>query len=120
GPKPSTPEHVAPPLSGAAEGAESGEAVSSGSGSPEHEPEMVHTGRTLALSLDAARERYEKKGTKCGGAEAPDQGIGKPDQRNEMQVGRSKMVVFGFRYAEGTLIIRCKNDHVESTKALKK
>src|SRR5262245_6632262 len=84
----SGPQHVAPPSTS---GPVEGEAVGTGEGSPEHEPEVVHTGKTFGLSFAAARDRYEKKGTKCGGVDAPDAVIGKPDRRNEMQQGRQKV-----------------------------
>ena len=110
-------EAPAPPASGEA----GGEAVSSGSsGGDEHTPEMVHTGKKLNLTWADAQDRYAKKGNKCSGADAPDQAIGAPDQKNEMTQGHDKIVTYGFRYKEGTLIIRCRNDHVDSTRVLSK
>jgi hypothetical protein len=109
------PQHVAPPSTS---GPVEGEAVGSGEGSPEHEPEVVQTGRSYGLSFDAARGRYQKKGTRCGGADAPDAVIGKPDRKNEMQQGREKVVTYGFRFHQATLVIRCRNDHVETTRVI--
>jgi hypothetical protein len=100
---------------------ENGEAVSAGNGgADDHQPEMVHTGKKLNVSWSDAQDRYAKKGNKCGGADAPDQAIGTPDQKNEMQQGRDHIVVYGFHYKEGTLIIRCRNDHVDNTRVLSK
>src|SRR5689334_20619524 len=113
----SQPVHEAPAPS-ASEGG--GEAVSSGGGGEEHQPEMVHTGKKLNLSWSDAQDRYSKKGNKCSGSDAPDQAIGTPDQKNEMTQGHDKIVTYGFRYKEGTLIIRCRNDHVDSTRVLSK
>jgi hypothetical protein len=84
----------------------------------EHEPEIVHTGKARKLTYEAARERYDGKGRKCGGDDSPEEAIGEPDQRNEMQVGRDHVVTYGFRFKDGTLMIRCKNDHVETVKTI--
>ena len=85
---------------------------------PEHQPEVVHSGKSFRLGFGAASARY-KKGERCGGDDAPDQVIGQPDQKNEMQMGRDHVVTYGFRFAEGRLLIRCRADHVEVTRALK-
>ncbi len=73
---------------------------------------------TLKLTLAQARPRYEKN-RPCAGADAPDQVIGKPDHHNEMQVGRDRVVTWGFRFPEGTLVVRCRNDRVELTNLLR-
>lgn len=113
-------EHVAP--APAQSGGADGEAMGGGSGGeasgPEHQPEVVHSGKSFALSYDQASDRY-KKGERCGGGDAPDQVLGQPDQRNEMQMGRDKVVTYGFRFPQGTLLIRCRADHVEVTRTLK-
>src|SRR5579884_127113 len=114
----SGPQHEAPPPSGAS--AEGGEAVGSSGGSDEHQPEIVHTGKKLNLSWSDAQDRYSKKGSKCGGSDAPDQTIGAPDQRNEMQMGRDKVVTYGFHFKEGTLAITCRNEHVDHIRVLSK
>src|SRR5262245_35170533 len=102
----SQPVHEAPaPKTPAGEGG--GEAVAAGGGGEEHQPEMVHTGKKLSLSWSDAQDRYAKKGNKCSGSDAPEQAIGAPDQKNEMQQGHDHIVTYGFRYKEGTLIIRC-------------
>ena len=113
----SRPVHEAPAPAQAGESG--GEAVSAGGGE-EHQPEMVHTGKKMNLSWSDAQDRYAKKGNKCGGGDAPDQVIGAPDQKNEMQQGHDHVVVYGFHYKEGTLIIRCRNDHVDNTRVLAK
>jgi hypothetical protein len=116
----SQPVHEAP--APAAPAGEGGEAVSAGSsgGGDEHQPEMVHTGKKLNLSWADAQDRYSKKGNKCSGGDAPEQAIGAPDQKNEMTQGHDHLVIYGFHYKEGTLIIRCRNDHVDSTRVLSK
>jgi hypothetical protein len=113
-------EHVAPAPAQPA-GAD-GESMGGGGGGeasgPETQPEVVHSGKSFKLDYDAAQARYHK-GERCGGPDSPDQVLGTPDQHNEMQVGRDKVVTFGFRYPQGTLLIRCKADHVEVTRTLK-
>jgi len=112
-------EHVAPAPSASAAG--DGEAMGGGGGEasgPEHQPEVVHSGKSWKLAYGDANRRYQK-GERCGGEDAPDQVLGAPDQRNEMQMGRDKVVTYGFRFPEGTLLIRCRADHVEVTRTLK-
>jgi len=110
-------EHVAPPP--AASGGD-GEAMGGGgeASGPEHQPEVVHSGKSFRLGYAEAAGRY-RKGERCGGGDAPDQVLGQPDQRNEMQMGRDHVVTYGFRFPEGTLLIRCRADHVEVTRTLK-
>jgi hypothetical protein len=81
-------------------------------------PEIVHTGKTLNVDFNAAQTRYAA-GARCGGSDAPETIIGAPDQRNETQVGRDRVVVYGFRFPQATLLIRCRNDRVESAKTLR-
>ena len=97
-----------------------GEAMGGGgeASGPEHQPEVVHSGKSWKLAYAEANQRYQK-GERCGGGDAPDQVLGTPDQRNEMQMGRDKVVTYGFRFPEGTLLIRCRADHVEVTRTLK-
>ena len=111
-------EHVAPAPAPAGGG--DGEAMGGGgeASGPEHQPEVVHSGKSWNLSFADATRRYQK-GERCGGGDAPDQVLGAPDQHNEMQVGRDKVVTYGFRFPEGTLLIRCRADHVEVTRTLK-
>jgi hypothetical protein len=113
------PEHVAP--APAAADPEGGEAVGGGGGGgggDEHEPQVVHTGKKHNLEYDVVQERYSRKGNKCGGDDAPERAIGEPDQKNEMQIGRDHVVTYGYRYKQGTLMIRCRNEHVESLRSL--
>lgn len=110
-------EHVAPaPAAAAADG----EAMGGGgeASGPEHQPEVVHAGKSFRLGYGEATTRYTK-GERCGGDNAPDQVLGQPDQKNEMQMGRDKVVTYGFRFPQGTLLIRCRADHVEVTRTLK-
>jgi hypothetical protein len=112
-------EHVAPAPAQPAGG--EGESMGGGGGEasgPEHQPEVVHSGKTWKLGWDEAQARY-KKGERCGGGDAPDQVLGQPDQHNEMQMGRDKVATWGFRFPQGTLLIRCRADHVEVTRTLK-
>ncbi len=112
-------EHVAPPsVPATAEGEAMGGGGEGEASGPEHAPEIVHSGKAWKLSYAEATQRYAK-GERCGGADAPDQVLGPPDQRNEMQMGRDKVVTFGFRFPQGTLLIRCRADHVEVTRTLK-
>jgi hypothetical protein len=112
-------EHVAPAPTAPA-GAD-GEAVGGGGGEasgPEHQPEVVHSGKSFRLGYAEATARYTK-GERCGGGDAPDQVLGQPDQHNEMQMGRDRVVTYGFRFPQGTLLIRCRADHVEVVRTLK-
>jgi hypothetical protein len=118
GARASSGEHEAPAPQASAGATGDAEAMGGGSSADDHQPEIVHTGNRLALSWADAQDRYAKKGNKCSGDDAPDRTIGAPSQKNEMQQGHDHVVTFGFRYKEGTLIIRCRNDHVESTRVL--
>ena len=109
-------ERVAPAPASPAEGG--GEAVGGGAGDLGNQPEVVRSGKQFKLSWSAARSRYDK-GNRCSGEDAPETVLGDPDQRNEMQQGRTKLVTYGYRFAEGTLLIRCRADHVEVTRTLK-
>jgi hypothetical protein len=82
------------------------------------EPEIVQTGKHFNLSLPAAHDRYGVH-AHCAGGDAPESVIGEPDQRNEMTVGKDRLLVYGFRFPGGTLIIRCRNDKVETSRILK-
>jgi hypothetical protein len=101
---------------------EGGEAVGGGGGGeasgPEHQPEVVRSGNSYRVSWSDAQAHYAK-GARCAGDDAPETVIGKPDQHNEMQVGRAKVVTYGYRFKEGTLMIRCRADHVETTRTMK-
>lgn len=109
-------EHVAPP---AVPAGSEGEAVGSGEASAgEHQPQIVRSGKSFKIAWAAAQTRYAK-GARCAGEDAPESVIGAPDQRNEMQVAKSHVVTYGFRFAEGTLMIRCRADHVEMVRTLK-
>jgi len=89
-----------------------------GEGQPEGNPEIVHTGRSLKLGYPEASARYNK-GARCGGPDAPENVLGPPDQRNAMQQGRTQLVTYGYRFREGTLLIRCRAEHVEMQRTLK-
>lgn len=109
-------EHVAPPTEPAAV---EGEAMGGGEASgPEHTPEVVHTGKRFRIGLGEALRRYPR-GARCGGEDAPDAVIGTPDQHNEMQVAHDHVVTWGFRFPDGTLLIRCRADHVEVARTLR-
>jgi hypothetical protein len=86
--------------------------------SPEKAPEVVRTGKAFKLDYGSAVSRYGK-GARCGGGDAPETVLGAPDQRNEMQQGKVKLITYGFRYREGTLLIRCRADKVEVARTLK-
>src|SRR4051794_6245268 len=70
-----------------------------GGGQPDHDPEIVRTGKSFKLDYGAALSRYSK-GSSCAGSSSPESVLGAPDQRNEMQMGRDKLVTYGFRYKE--------------------
>jgi hypothetical protein len=109
-------EHVAPP---AVPSGGEGEAVGGGESSAgDHQPQIVRSGKTFKVAWADAQARYSK-GARCAGDDAPENVIGAPDQRNEMTVAKSRVVTYGFRFAEGTLMIRCRADHVEAVRTLK-
>jgi hypothetical protein len=93
----------------------SGEAESMSSS---HDPEVVNTGKSYKLTYHDASARYGK-GARCAGEDAPETVIGPPDQRNEMQQAHDKLVTYGYRFPQGTLLIRCRADHVEVQRTLK-
>jgi hypothetical protein len=103
--------HAAQPTTAAESGGGS-------SGALPNEPEVVSTGKSFKLSYSDASSRYNK-GARCGGDDAPEAVIGPPDQRNEMQQAKAKLVTYGYRFREGTLLIRCRADHVEVQRTLK-
>ena len=110
---------AAAPAGQSSAGAGGDEAMGSGGGGqPDHDPEIVRTGKSFKLDYGAALARYAK-GASCAGGSSPESVLGAPDQRNEMQMGKVKLVTYGFRYKEGTLLIRCRGDHVEIAKTLK-
>jgi hypothetical protein len=81
--------------------------------------EIVPTNnKQLNLGYADASARYSK-GARCGGGDAPDKVIGPPDQRNEMQQGKDRLVTYGYRFREGTLLIRCRADRVEVQRTLR-
>jgi hypothetical protein len=97
----------------AAESTTASSAPSSGGG-----PEVVHTAKTYRIPHKDAVAHYAK-GAKCGGSDSPASLIGEPDQKNEMQIGKDRVITYGFRFPEGTLLIRCRADHVEVARTLK-
>jgi hypothetical protein len=109
-------QHVAPAPSQAAPAGVEGSA--GGQGAPEHQPEIVQTGKPRHIAYSQALVLYPK-GARCAGPNAPETVIGEPDQRNEMKVKNAKLVVYGFRFPEGQLLIRCRADHVEIARTLK-
>ena len=84
----------------------------------EGEPEIVRMKPLFKLGYRAAFERYAK-GARCNGSDAPETVVGKPDQRNELEVARDRIVTYGFRFPEGTLLIRCRRNVVETSRMLK-
>jgi len=109
--------HVAP-VAPEAPAAAGEEAVGSGGGALANEPEVVHERNRFRLAFAAAVDRYPK-GARCGGPDMPETVLGKPDQKNEMQVAHDHVVTYGFRFPEGTLMIRCRGEHVEVRRTLK-
>jgi hypothetical protein len=86
--------------------------------SPQREPEIVRNDARPRLSLADAVARY-RKGSSCAGSEAPEVVIGAPEQRNVMQVGRERVITYGWRFPEGRLFLRCRADRVELARTLK-
>jgi hypothetical protein len=117
---PSGPGHVATVNPAAT--ANSDDAMGGGGGGgesqPEHDPEIVRSGKSLKLGYADAAARYGK-GARCSGADAPEAVIGPPDQRNQMQQAKTLLVTYGYRFREGTLLIRCRADKVELQRTLK-
>jgi hypothetical protein len=101
-------EHVAPPTT----------TGGSEPSSPEHEPQIVKSGKSYKLGFADAAAHY-RKGQSCAGSDSPEVMIGTPDQKNVMQIGRDRVVTYGFRFEEGTLMVRCRADRVEATRELK-
>jgi len=102
-----------PPASTTTSGSAAAAAAASRGG-----PEIVHSAKTYKLARKDAVARYAK-GARCGGNDSPVTFIGEPDQKNEMQIGKELVVTYGYRYPEGTLLIRCRADHVEVARTLK-
>ncbi len=71
----------------------------------------------LRMGYSEAAERFST-GARCGGADSPESVIGWPDRRNQMHVAGARVVTYGFRFREGTLLIRCRADVVEVARKL--
>jgi hypothetical protein len=71
----------------------------------------------LRVSYSEAAERFHT-GAHCSGADSPESVIGWPDRRNQMHVAGARVVTYGFRFREGTLLIRCRADVVEVARTL--
>jgi hypothetical protein len=71
----------------------------------------------LRMGYREAVERFHK-GAECGGSDSPEAMIGWPDRRNQMHVAGARIVTYGFRFREGTLLIRCRADVVEAARSL--
>jgi hypothetical protein len=111
--------HSDTPTPASSAGANSEDAMSGGGGGgPEHDPEVVRTGKSFKVGYSEATSRF-RKGAPCGGGSSPEAVLGPPDQRNQMQQGKDTVVTYGFRFREGTLLIRCRGDHVEVQRTLK-
>jgi hypothetical protein len=108
----------APPVAAAAATGNDDSMGSGGGGGPEHDPEIVRTGKAFKIGYGEAVSRYGK-GSPCAGDASPEAVVGPPDQRNQMQQGKDKVVTYGFRFREGTLLIRCRGDRVEVQRTLK-
>jgi hypothetical protein len=72
----------------------------------------------LKVGYREALDRFQQ-GAACGGPDSPESIIGRPDRRNQMHVARDRIVTYGFKFREATLLIRCRADVVEATRSLK-
>lgn len=84
----------------------------------EGEPEIVRVGKVYNIGYREALGHYSK-GARCNGSDAPETVIGEPDQRNQVQVARDRIVTYGFRFRGATLLIRCRGNVVETARLLK-
>jgi hypothetical protein len=72
----------------------------------------------LRMGYREAVERFSE-GAACGGSDSPESIIGRPDRRNQIHVARDRIVTYGFKFREATLLIRCRADVVEVTRSLR-
>ena len=72
----------------------------------------------LRIGYRQAIARF-REGASCGGGDSPESIIGRPDRRNQINVAQDRIVTYGFRFREGTLLIRCRADVVEAARPLK-
>ena len=84
----------------------------------EHEPEIVYVGKMLKVRYADVPALY-RKGHPCAGPEDPTVRVGAPDHQNVMQMGRDRVVTYGYSFPEGTILIRCRADHVEVCRSLR-
>jgi hypothetical protein len=84
----------------------------------EYEPEIVRAPKRFKIGSSEALARYPK-GAPCSESDAPERVIGKPNQRNQTYVARQRVVVYGFRFTQATLLIRCRDEVVETARLLK-
>jgi hypothetical protein len=71
----------------------------------------------LRMSYREALVRFQE-GASCGGGDSPESLIGRPDRRNQMQLAQDRIVTYGFRFREATLLIRCRADVVEAARSM--
>jgi hypothetical protein len=71
----------------------------------------------LKVQYEEAVARF-REGSRCGGPDSPESIIGRPDRRNQMHVARDRIVTYGFRFREATLLIRCRADVVEVARTM--
>jgi hypothetical protein len=100
-----------------------------GSGSAPYVPlgGMAESGSEMAFSRTrfplrmGYREAVERfaEGSSCSGPDSPESIIGRPDRRNQIHVARDRIVTYGFKFREATLLIRCRADVVEVARSLK-
>jgi hypothetical protein len=72
----------------------------------------------LRMGYRQALERFAE-GAACGGPDSPESIIGRPDRRNQIHVARDRIVTYGFKFQEATLLIRCRADVVEVARSLR-
>ena len=71
----------------------------------------------LRMDYREAVSRF-REGSRCGGADSPESLIGRPDRRNQIHVAQERIVTYGFRFREATLLIRCRADVVETARSM--
>jgi hypothetical protein len=87
-------------------------------GDADFEPEIVRAPRRFKMGSGEALARYPR-GARCAGSDAPETVIGKPNQRNQTEVRRQRIIVYGFRFDQATLLIRCRGEVVETARLLR-
>ena len=85
---------------------------------PEHQPEVVHSGKSFRLGYAEAARRYARASA-AAAATRPTRCSASPTSATRCRWAAITSSPTASAFPEGTLLIRCRADHVEVTRTLK-